>query len=106
MGKRVILVDDLTNQESESVKTVIYMVNGAYYEIELSDESMAKFDKALAPYIKVSRAASRIRAVAVTALDESQKIRAWARDNGKDISERGRIPQEIVDEYHKVNGAN
>jgi hypothetical protein len=31
-------------------------------------------------------------------------IRAWAKKEGKDISDRGRIPQEIVDDYHTKAG--
>ncbi|GIH97763.1 histone-like nucleoid-structuring protein Lsr2 [Planobispora siamensis] len=32
--------------------------------------------------------------------DEAPIIRAWARDKGLSISERGRIPQWVVDRYH------
>jgi Lsr2 len=106
MAKRVILVDDLTGEESSEVSTVPFMVNGSYYEIELSNSSLAKLDEALAPFVKVATGITRVRASALSALDESQKIRAWARTNGYDINERGRIPAEVMDSYHKANGTN
>ena len=38
--------------------------------------------------------------VATADREQNKAIRAWAKKNGKDISDRGRIPQDIVDEYH------
>jgi hypothetical protein len=36
--------------------------------------------------------------------EQNKAIREWAARNGKDISARGRIPQEVVDEYHAKAG--
>ncbi len=102
MARRYVLSDDLTGIESEDVKSITYAINGNFFEIDLNDANRAKLEKALAPFIKKSRAITKLRASAVAAIDDAPKIREWAKANGKEISERGRIPQEITDEYHRA----
>ncbi len=34
---------------------------------------------------------------------ELQNIRAWARKNGYEVSDRGRIKADIIDAYHAAN---
>jgi hypothetical protein len=50
------------------------------------------------------RAAARARGSAAADREQNKAIRAWAKRKGKPISDRGRIPQEIVDEYNADAG--
>jgi hypothetical protein len=104
MARRVILADDLTNVESEDVETITYMVQGVFYEIDLSEDSWKKMDSALARFIKNSREITRAAAITrftQTSDSENEKIREWARSQGYEVGERGRISEEIRQGYQK-----
>jgi hypothetical protein len=101
----VILVDDLDG--SEATEQVEFAVDGRSYEIDLSAENSAKFREVLAPYISAARRRSGRRtttsdaAPARPASDRAhnQAIREWAASQGMKISERGRIPTNILQAY-------
>ncbi|EOR69922.1 Lsr2-like protein [Thermobifida fusca TM51] len=100
---QVLLIDDLDGGEAE--ETVSFGLDGSTYEIDLSSDNAAKLRAALAPYVEVARRAPAKRPAArgkqrtTSTKDRSAEIRAWAKAAGKQISDRGRIPQAIVDEY-------
>ncbi|MEU0765389.1 histone-like nucleoid-structuring protein Lsr2, partial [Streptomyces microflavus] len=48
--------------------------------------------------------ASNGRGRVTTDREQNQAIRDWAKKAGKSISDRGRIPQEVVNEYHAQAG--
>ena len=111
MVKQIIhkLVDDLDGGDAEA--TVKFALDGIQYEIDLSESNAAKLRDILARYVgagtKVARGgvvvggrAARGRGVATADREQNKAIREWAKKAGKDISDRGRIPQEIVDEFH------
>ncbi|PSK67611.1 Nucleoid-associated protein Lsr2 [Micromonospora sp. MH33] len=128
MAKQIIhkLIDDLDG--GDAVETVRFALDGVQYEIDLSEVNAEKLRDVFAPYTangtKVGRGGvvggggRAVRGVAgvgggrgarvggSTTVDREQNkaIRAWAKKAGKDISDRGRIPQEIVDEYHATAG--
>jgi len=99
MAKKILLIDDLSGEESESVQTVAWMFNGAYYEIELSEKSVEQFEKALGRFIKASREIRRITAAAKGDATDAEKARQWAKARGMDVGDRGRLPAEILDQY-------
>lgn len=110
---QVLLVDDLDGGEAE--ETVKFGLDGTNYEIDLSGSNAQTLRDALATYVgvarKVGRAASvrgggRARAASSAASDREQNraIREWAKRKGLEISDRGRISQEIVDRYHAEAG--
>jgi len=127
MAQRTIvqLVSDLSGDEMQAGEgqTVEFTVDGTSYTIDLTDKEAAGFDKALAMYIehatKISsgRAAGRKRSSAGgssgtssgtrsgsgRSKDELANIRAWAQANGHQVSERGRIKQDVLDAYHAAN---
>ncbi|WP_348773850.1 Lsr2 family protein [Micromonospora sp. WMMD964] len=111
MAKQIIhkLVDDLDGGDAD--ETVKFALDGVQYEIDLSKANAAKLRDAFASYVaagtKVGRGgvviggrAARGRGGATVDREQNKAIREWAKKSGKDISDRGRIPQEIVDEYH------
>lgn len=109
----VVLEDDLDGGTAD--ETVKFGLDGMQYEIDLSKANAAKLRDVFAPFVagarKVSRGgvvvggrvASRASSPA-TDREQNKAVRAWAKRKGKKISERGRIPQGIVDEYHAAAG--
>lgn len=111
MAKQTItrLVDDLDHGDAD--ETVKFGLDGVQYEIDLSAKNAAKLREALAPYVAAGTKAGRpatggTRRRGSQSLDREQNraIRDWARSRNKKISDRGRIPEEIVAEYHASAG--
>jgi hypothetical protein len=107
------LIDDIDG--GEAVETVRFGLDGYHYEIDLSNKNATKLRNALATYVengsRVSgRASSGTRgggvrvAAGPTDRDQNAAIRAWAQRKGYDVASRGRIKQEIVDQYHREAG--
>ncbi|AYF26959.1 MULTISPECIES: histone-like nucleoid-structuring protein Lsr2 [Micromonospora] len=115
MAKQIVhkLVDDLEGGDAD--EAVKFGLDGVQYEIDLTAANAQKLRDIFAPYIahgaKVGRGgvvvggqAARGRSGATAGREQNMAIRAWAKKAGRDISDRGRIPQEIVDEYHAKAG--
>jgi Lsr2 len=103
----VVLIDDLDGSEAE--ESVKFALDGVTYEIDLSSKNAAKLRKELGSYVgsarRVGGRAVRGRAAkparGSARKPETAEIRAWARDQGYDVSDRGRIPAEIIEAYSK-----
>jgi nucleoid-associated protein Lsr2 len=97
----VALIDDLDGGPAE--ETIRFGFEGAEYEIDLSGKNARTFRKQLAPFIEHARKARRglSRRVGRTAAtrQRSGDIRAWATDQGIAVSDRGRIPARVVEQY-------
>ncbi|MET7770090.1 Lsr2 family protein [Nocardia sp. NPDC005366] len=101
----VELVDDYDGK-SEAEETVHFAVDGVAYEMDLSVLNGARlrgiFER-WTPHARragrASRGESRIRPV--TDREQAQTIREWARNNGMEVSSRGRISAEVLDAYQK-----
>jgi hypothetical protein len=97
----VELQDDLDGGPAD--ETVRFGVDGAEYEIDLSNKNAAAFRRKLAPFIDHARKAvrgQRRRPGRTSASREhSGDIRAWAKDQGITVSARGRIPASVVEQY-------
>jgi Lsr2 len=98
---QVLLVDDLDGGEAS--ETVSFSLDGTAYEIDLSSENAGKLRKDFSPYIDRARKGGgggrRRRARTGPGRERSAEIRAWARQRGHKVSERGRIPATIISEY-------
>jgi hypothetical protein len=109
----ISLVDDLDGSEAD--ETLKFGLDGVSYQIDLSTDNAEELRDALSQYVEHARRAGGRRRVATKvpakpiarpiAVDreQNQAIRFWARKNGFDISERGRIPASVVEAYHKKN---
>lgn len=108
----VQLVDDVDGSVAES--TVEFSLDGVDYTIDLSNDNAANLRDALASYVAGARRAGgrkrtggkagKAPAAPSTADHErNQAIREWAREQGMQVSDRGRIPSEIVEAYDKAN---
>lgn len=99
---KVVLTDDIDGTPAD--ETVEFSVDGIDYEIELNSDNAAKFRETLEPYISKARRVSGSRASkkkATTSRFDPVKVRDWARDNGFEVSERGRLSSEVIEAYEK-----
>ena len=109
--REIRLVDDLDGAVAD--ETVEFGVDGKNYEIDLSTANAKKLRDALSEFVASARRASGRRrgasAPVATARrpsidrEQNQAIREWARKRGMKVSDRGRIPAEVLEAYHKEN---
>lgn len=97
----VELVDDLTGEVASD--TVQFGIDGVSYEIDLTDENAEKLRDALRVWVEKSRRiGGRKRPGGVGGAarpNDAAKVREWARENGYEVPDRGRIPSEIREAY-------
>jgi hypothetical protein len=98
---QVILVDDLDGGNAE--ETVSFSLDGVGYELDLSKKNAAKLRDTFAPYVGSARRVTRRgrgrgRSGGGRSTDTAS-VRQWARDQGLKVSDRGRIPADIVSRY-------
>lgn len=106
---QVLLVDDIDGGTAD--ETVTFGLDGVTYEIDLTSDNAAKLRDAFAEWVgharKVSgRASSRSTGRSSSSSssrsarsNEAQEIREWAKANGHQVSERGRISAEVKKAY-------
>lgn len=102
---QIILEDDYDGGEAD--ETVAFGLDGSDYEIDLSSDNASKLRDALAPWIASARKTGgrRARRSARQANGPgSAEIRAWAQENGYQVSSRGRVPAEVREAYAKAHG--
>ncbi|MFE9833961.1 Lsr2 family protein [Streptomyces sp. NPDC005551] len=102
---QVTLVDDLDGSEAD--ETVTFGLDGKNYEIDLTTKNADKIRKALAPYVTAGRRTGRTtsgRTKPRASGDDTAQIRSWAKENGYEVNDRGRVPQSIREAYSKANG--
>jgi hypothetical protein len=95
----VVLEDDLDSGPAD--ETVRFGIGGAEYEIDLNPLNASEFREQLAPYVEHARKTGRgqRRPRTSSSRQRSGSIRAWAKDNGIPVSDRGRIPAGVVEQY-------
>lgn len=104
----VVLVDDLDG--NDAAETVAFSLDGVDYEIDLNEGNAAALREALARYVGAGRRVAgrktgggRRRGQRVAAGGDAgpsaADIRAWARQNGWDVPERGRVSAEVREAY-------
>ena len=106
MAQRIqtLLIDDLDG--GEAAGTVRFGLDGAEYEIDLSAAHSDELRKELQQYLAharrtggAARAARTRRAIAAV------KVREWAKEQGIDVKDRGRVPANVVEQYQTAAGA-
>ena len=114
-----LLIDDLDGSrlgEGEG-DTVTFALQGSEYSIDLSSQHIDELNEALAKYVAAAQKIGGRRTSASTAASRSNNgsakagsaksdkadlaaVRAWARDNGHEVSDRGRVSQKVLDAYN------
>jgi hypothetical protein len=101
----VVLEDDIDGGPAS--ETVQFSLDGVAYEIDLNDANAARLRDTMAPYVGPARrtggrsTSGRARGRGRGRHNRTAEIRAWARDNGHKVNERGRVPGDIVAAYEK-----
>ncbi len=97
----VVLEDDL--EGGPATETLQFSLGGRDYEIDLNTKNASRFRSQLAPFIDHARplGASHRRRPARSAASRqrSAAIRAWAKQQGIGLSDRGRIPADVIEQY-------
>ena len=93
----VMLVDDVDGSEAD--QTVTFSLNGVHYEIDLNQAHVNDLSAALQPFIDAGRMVGRGRVAQKPSTSNLAKVRAWARENGFEISDRGRVHKEAMAAY-------
>jgi hypothetical protein len=98
--------DDLDG--SANASEVRFAFEGTEYTIDLSSKNRKAFEKALRPYIEAGTKVSgrrsatsrsaRPRGSGDSSVDLAV-VRAWAKENGHQVSDRGRLPKAVLDAY-------
>lgn len=101
----VTFKDDIDGADlGDDFETIRFTVDGRTYEFDTSPAHAAEFRGALAKYIEkarpVARAAGRRKGASNSNIPA---IRAWAQSNGYSVSDRGRIPADVIAAYEAAN---
>lgn len=109
MAQRVVtqLISDLTGDDIAEGKgqTIEFAYRGASYSIDLTDKEAAGFDKSIAMYVDhATKLGGRKRPTATSSRGYSPKeVRGWAKDQGIEVPERGRIPADVLKQYQQAS---
>ncbi len=112
----VTLVDDLTGETAEDISTVEFTVDGMAYELDLTDDNSAKLRDTLSPYVRAGRKIGGRRggdtrpgrtikssgSAAGYNRETLKSIRAWAKQNGHRVSDRGRLSAEVLQAWQSA----
>lgn len=111
MAQRIqtFFIDDLDGSEAEG--TVLFGLDGTQYEIDLSTDHAKELRTVLARYIEAGR---RVTGTARRAGQTGRKapangvsnteVRVWAKAQGLDVKERGRVPADVIAQYQAAAG--
>jgi hypothetical protein len=111
---QVLLVDDVDGT-SDADETVTFALDGVSYEIDLSSENASQMRDDLAQWIGHARRAGGARRSSSRGSSRGSSggggprrkdlsdIRAWARENGHEVSDRGRISAAVQEAYDKAH---
>lgn len=103
----VVLVDDLDGSPAD--ETVQFTLDGVSYEIDLNAENAAALRDAIAVYVGHGRrvggrrSSGRSSSRRSSGSSETAQIRAWAKERGLPVNERGRIPADIAAQYEAAH---
>jgi hypothetical protein len=108
---QIVLEDDLDG--GEAAETVTFGLDGVSYEIDLSDQNAGKLRDVLATWIGHARRAGGRRSAgrrpAASSTSSAGKrsdlaaVRAWARESGHQVSDRGRVSAAVQEAYDKAH---
>jgi hypothetical protein len=107
----VELVDDLDGGKAD--ESLTFALDGVEYAIDLSTKNAARLRDSLAEFVGHGRRVGgrKQRGTGTTQTPvraggdkaQNQAIREWARSNGKQISDRGRIPADLIAEFQAAH---
>jgi hypothetical protein len=117
MAQKVLvqLIDDLDGTASADIETVKFGLDGVEYEIDLTLGNSARLRDGLADFVasarkvggRAKRGSAALRAGRSTSgartKEQSTAIREWARSNGHELADRGRIPAGVIEAFEAAH---
>ncbi|MDT0444349.1 MULTISPECIES: Lsr2 family protein [unclassified Streptomyces] len=110
MARKVVTIytDDLTGEDTDEVSTHTFAIDGVNYEIDLAPDSFDQFLSAMGPFVNKARKTGRTQRAGAAAKRAPQtvdtaRIRQWAKENGYEVNERGRVPANVREAYEKAH---
>ncbi|GAB2898504.1 histone-like nucleoid-structuring protein Lsr2 [Streptomyces mayteni] len=110
MAQKVVTIysDDLTGEESTEIDSHRFSLDGVEYEIDLTPDSFDKFLDALGPFMEKGRKLGRSKRTPSVAKHsassvDSAAVREWAKENGFEVNDRGRVPASVREAYEKAH---
>jgi hypothetical protein len=106
---QTLFIDDLDGSEAEG--TIRFGLDGTDYEIDLNAKHAEALRKALVRYVEAGRRSAGSRRPSRTGRRASAsglnttEVREWAKSQGMEVKERGRIPAELVVKFKAATGA-
>lgn len=107
-----IVRDDLTGEKlaDDDVKTAKFAWEGVSYTIDLSRKNYEAFEAAIGQYVaagtregSAARSTSRRSAAPRSGKEDLSAIRAWGKENGFKVNDRGRVSAELKDAYNNAH---
>lgn len=109
---QVLLLDDIDG--NEAAETVSFALDGVSYEIDLNSDNARALRDSLSHWIGHARrvggraapargSAGRRNGTVKAEGPSAHDLREWARANGFQVSERGRISEQIREAYAKAH---
>ena len=104
---QIILEDDLDGGEAS--ETVSFGLDGTNYEIDLNEENATALREAFAAYVGHARKVTGARRGAKKSTGAAaggppaEEVREWARENGYEVPDRGRIPADVREAFDAAN---
>jgi Lsr2 len=106
---QTLFIDDIDGSEAEG--TVRFGLDGAEYEIDLNAKHADALRKAMAKYIDAARRSSggarrpaRSGRRASASGVNTTEVREWAKAQGIEVKDRGRVPAELVVRFRAATG--
>jgi hypothetical protein len=105
---QTLFVDDIDG--GEAAGTVHFALDGVDYEIDLSTAHTDDLHRALNKYVGHARKVSGIRRGGRGAgrrgasATDTHKVREWAKAQGIEVKDRGRVPADVVTRYRETVG--
>jgi hypothetical protein len=104
---KVLIVDDLDGTElpDGQGQSIAFSLDGVSYEIDLSNKNADQLRKDVKRYTDAARKVSRRSPTPSPrkSREDTAEIRAWAKSNGHEVSERGRIPSAVIQAFEAAN---
>lgn len=97
------ITDDIDG--SANAEEVSFGYDGVDYTIDLGKKNRAALEKALRPYVEAGRRAprggqrQRRSGSGVKSSRDLNAVRAWAKEQGLEVSERGRVAKAVLDQF-------
>jgi hypothetical protein len=105
---QVLLLCDLEEGDAKAEETIQFGLGSTVCEIDVCAKHAQQIRAGLEPFVAHARkvgavAGGRRRQRSTSNREQSANIRAWAKERGIEISERGRIPASVMQEYEQAH---